>query len=122
MTTTAAPPPAWSALQAALRERRPVLVSYHGRQRILCPHALGWHKRRPMLLGYQTGGQTSTGALPADPRQRWRCLYIDEIDQIVADNTAGQWGTADNYNYSHPFPHVDEVTIAITPNDALRAS
>ena len=27
-----------------------------------------------------------------------------------------------SYNYSHPFPHVDEVTIAITPNDALRAS
>ena len=38
-----------------------------------------------MLLGYQTGGQTSTGALPADPRQRWRCLFIDEIDQVLAD-------------------------------------
>jgi len=122
MTTTAALPTTWAALEAALRGRRPVRVSYHGRERLLCPHALGWHKGRPMLLGYQTGGQTSTGALPADPRQRWRCLYIDEIDHIVAENTACCWATADNYNSSHPFPAIDEVTIAITPNDALQAS
>jgi hypothetical protein len=122
MTTTAALPAAWSALEAALRDRRPVIVSYHGRQRILCPHALGWKAGRPLLLGYQTGGQTSTKALPADPRKRWRCLYIDEIDHLVAENTAGRWGTADNYNHAHPFPAIDEVTIAITPNDALQAS
>ena len=122
MTTTAALPAAWSALEAALRARRPVLVSYHGRQRTLCPHALSWHNNRPMLLGYQTGGQTSTGTLPADPRKRWRCLYIDEIDHLLAETTSSQWGTADNYNYSHPFPAIDEVTIAITPNDAQQAS
>ena len=122
MTTTAAQPTTWAALEAALRDRRPVRVSYHGRERLLCPHALGWNNRRPMLLGYQTGGQTSTGALPADPRHRWRCLYIDEIDQVVPENTASRWSTADNYNYSHPFPAIDEVTIAITPNDTPQAS
>jgi hypothetical protein len=84
---------------------------------ILCPHALGWHNNRPMLLGYQTGGQTSTGTLPADPRQRWRCLYIDEIDQIVADNTPSQWATAENYNHSHPFPAIDEVRRVVSFTD-----
>jgi hypothetical protein len=122
MTTTTAPPTTWAALEGALRQRRPVRVAYHGKQRIICPHALGWNNHRPIVLAYQTGGQTSTGALPADPRKRWRCLYIDEIDQVVAENTACRWGTADNYNYSHPFPAIDEVTIAITPNDALQAS
>jgi hypothetical protein len=121
-TTPGLLPMAWAPLEAALRARHPVLVCYHGRQRLICPHALGWKAGRPLLLGYQTGGQTSTGALPADPRQRWRCLYVDEIDQVVAQNTARRWGTADNYNYSHPFPAIDEVTIAITPNDALQTS
>jgi hypothetical protein len=122
MTTTAAPPKAWGSLQAALRARHPVLVSYHGKQRIICPHALGWKAGRPLLLGYQTGGQTSTGTLPADPRQRWRCLYVDEIEHVNAADPASPWQTADNYNHSRPFPAIDDITIAITPNDALQAS
>jgi hypothetical protein len=67
-----------------------------------------------MVLGYQTGGQTSTGALPADPRHRWRCMFVDEVDHVVAAGPASTWGTADNYNCSHPFPAIDEVTVAIT--------
>jgi hypothetical protein len=72
MTTMAALPTTWACLEAALRQRRPVSVSYHGKQRVICAHALGWNNGRPMVLGYQTGGQTTTGALPADPRKRWR--------------------------------------------------
>ena len=117
MTTTATLPAAWAPLQAALQARHPVFVSYHGRQRIVCPHALGWKAGRPMLLAYQTGGHTSTGTLPADPRQRWRCLYVDEIDDTSATDPASAWQTADNYNHARPFPAIDEVTLAITPTD-----
>jgi hypothetical protein len=67
-----------------------------------------------MLLGYQTDGQTSTGALPSDPRRRWRCLFVDEIEQVVADEPASAWQTADNYNFSRPFHAIDEVTVAIS--------
>jgi hypothetical protein len=122
MTTTAALPTAWPCLEAALRQRRPVRLSYHGRQRVICPHALGWSNGRPMLLGYQTGGQTSTGALAADPRRRWRCMFVDEVDQVVAADPASAWGTADNYNPSRPFHAIDEVTIAITPGDPQQHS
>jgi hypothetical protein len=115
MTTTTALPTAWAPLEAALRARRPVQVSYHGRERLICPHALGWKAGRPLLLGYQTGGQTSTGTLPADPRHRWRCLFVDEVDRVVAAGPASPWGTADNYNSSRPFPAIDEVTVAVTP-------
>ena len=120
MTTTSTLSPAWAVLEAALRQHRPMLVSYHGRQRLVCPHALGWKDNRPMLLAYQSGGQTSTGALPADPRQRWRCMFVDDIDHVAVADTASPWGTADNYNASHPFPAIDEVTIAIiepSPDD-----
>ncbi len=122
MTATAVRPATWAALEAALRARRPVLISYHGRQRLICPHALGWKDGRPMVLGYQTGGQTSTGALPSDPRKHWRCMFVDEVDQVVTAGPPSTWATADNYNWSHPFHAIDEVTVAITPGLPLHRS
>jgi hypothetical protein len=109
-------PMAWAPLEAAVRLRRPVRLSYHGKQRLICPHALGWKKGRPMLLGYQTGGQTSTGALPADPRLRWRCFFVDEVDQVVTADPTSPWQTADNYNHARPFNAIDHVTVAISAN------
>lgn len=115
MSTISALPTTWARLDAAVRARHPVWVSYHGHRRLICPHALGWKAGRPMVLGYQTGGQTSTGALDADPRRRWRCMFVDEIDQVVTAGPASRWGTADNYNHVHPFSAIDHVAIAITP-------
>jgi hypothetical protein len=117
MTTIATLPTAWALLNNALRARRPVEVLYHGRRRLICPHALGWSKQRPIVLGYQTGGDTTTGSLPADERKRWRCLFVDEINEIVAPDPATPWGTADNYNHLHPFAGIDNVAIAVTPDD-----
>jgi hypothetical protein len=122
MTTTPVMPPAWAPLETALRARRPVELFYHGRRRLICPHALGWKDGRTLLLGYQTGGQTSTGTLPADPQKRWRCFFVDEVDQVVAAGPPSDWGTAENYNYSRPFNAIDEVAVAITPRLLLRAS
>ena len=110
MTAVAA---VWASLDTALRQRRPVRVSYHGLERLICPHALGWKHGRPIVLGYQTGGETSTGALPADPRKRWRCLFIDEIVNIVDADPPHAWHSADNYNRGHPFHAIDEITVAI---------
>ena len=66
-----------------------------------------------MLLGYQTGGETSTGALPADPRQRWRCFFVDEVENVVAADKAAPWGTAANYNASRPFNAIDYDSVAV---------
>ena len=108
-------PVAWPPLEAALRQRRPVRHSYHGRQRIICPHALGWNKNgRPIVLGYQTAGQTSTGALPPDPRRRWRCLFVDEVEHVALAEPPSACDTADHYNTSRPLHSIDDATIAIT--------
>ena len=48
-----------------------------------------------------------------DPRQRWRCLFIDEVDRVLLDMSA-PWATADNYNPAHPFPAIDEVSLAVS--------
>lgn len=115
MTTITSLPTPWALLYSALQARQPLWVYYHTRRRLICPHALGWKAGRAMVLGYQTGGQTTTGALHADPRKRWRCMYVDEVDRLVAADPASPWATPDNYNYSHPFPAIDTVAIAITP-------
>lgn len=122
MTETSTLPSAWALLHAALQARRPVEVSYHGRRRIICPHALGWHKERSMVLGYQTGGETSTGGLPADPHKRWRCMYVDEITEVIAAQPPSRWGTAHNYNHLHPFAVIDAVAVAVDSDGAAPAA
>jgi hypothetical protein len=94
-TPDAIRPATWTVLEHALTQRRPVGVVYHGEARIICPHALGWKAGRAKLLAYQTAGTTSRGGLPADPRQRWRSMFVDEIEHPVI--TDEPWQTADNY-------------------------
>jgi hypothetical protein len=110
-------PLAWAPLQAALLGRQAVHVSYHGRQRLIYPHALGWKNHRAMVLGYQIGGQTTTGTLDPDPRKRWRCLFVDEIEFVATDQCA-TWQTADNYNPERPFHAIDEVAVALSTDTA----
>jgi len=111
MTTTAGP--AWETLEAALRQRRPVRLTYHGRQRTVCPHALGWKNDRAMLLAYQSAGQAPAGALPG-PRQGWRNLFVEDICDITLADPAAAWETADNYNAANPFNSIDHLSIAVT--------
>lgn len=111
-TITMTRPPAWTVLATALIQRRPVLAVYHGHQRLLCPHALGWKHGRAKVLAYQADGTTSNGALPPDPRQRWRSLYLDDLHQLLISDQP--WQTADNYTPHHN--GIDQLEIAIRPS------
>ncbi len=116
-TTSTVRPPAWDTLEQALRQRRPVQLSYHGRPRTVCPHALGWKNNKAMLLAYQTGGHSHTQALPDQPRRGWRNLFIDDICHATLADPTTTWETADNYNAAHPFNSIDQLAIAINPDD-----
>ncbi len=112
MGVTARPerPPAWAVLEQALTAKQPVRAHYRGTERVLCPHALGWKHGRPKVLAYQSGGTTSSGPLTPDPRQRWRSMFVDEIDCLVIED--GHWQTADNYSLQSNC--IDELEIALT--------
>jgi hypothetical protein len=97
-------------LERAIIERRPVRVRYHGHERVLCPHALGWKSGRLKLLSYQSGGITSQGPIPKDPRQRWRSMFVDEIEDVTIND--GPWQTADNYSL-HNSNCIDQLVIAV---------
>ena len=88
-------PPAWNVLEQAVIEKRTVRVNYHGHDRLLCPHLLGWKNGRPKVLCYQSSGTTSEGKLNSDPRQRWRLMFVDEMERPVM--TDDEWQTAANY-------------------------
>jgi hypothetical protein len=105
-------PSAWEALAQALRERRAVKVRYHGADRIVCPHVLGWKHGRPKLLAYQVAGSTSHGPLPNQLHQRWRSMFIDEIESVAL--TGDPWGTADNYSLDTNA--VDQLEVAVPLN------
>jgi hypothetical protein len=49
----------------------------------------------PGLCNCASGGTTGEGELPADPRQRWRSLFVDEVEQATI--SMGAWETAENY-------------------------
>lgn len=114
MTTTTAPPAAWAALETAIRQQQTLQLTYHGRTRLVSPHALGIKNGQPMLLAYQAADH-NTATPPADPRKQWRNMFIDQIEQIPTADPASTWQTADNYNPAHPFNSIDQLHIAITP-------
>ncbi len=118
--TTIVPLTKWDTLEEALRRRRPVRVTYHGRQRTICPHALGWKNTRAMLLAYQSSGQP-TGAIPDQPRPGWRNFLVDDIDGAILTDPDAPWETADNYNASDPFNSIDRLHIAV-PNETSATS
>ncbi|MDQ6946936.1 MAG: WYL domain-containing protein [Actinomycetota bacterium] len=115
--TTLTAPAQWAALETALRQRRPLRLHYNSRQRLVSPHALGWKNGRAMLLAYQAETPTTIPGPPSDPRRQWRNMFVDQIEQVIAASPDEKWQTADNYNPGHPFNSIDNLAIAITPND-----
>lgn len=89
-------PTTWTVLARALQERRPVRARYHGAERTLCPHALGSKNGRAKVLVYQAAGTTSHGPLTSDTSQRWRSMFVDEVE--AADIIDVPWETAANYS------------------------
>jgi len=108
-------PPAWDVLARALAERQPVRARYHGHERVLCPHALGWRGRRAKVLAYQAAGTTSTGELPAAAHLRWRSMFVEELEG-PAIVEARREGTG---NYSGAPIGMDVVEVALGPAQAM---
>ena len=100
-------PPAWVVLEEALVEKRHVRLRYRGHERTICPHVLGWKNDQPKVLAYQVDGTTSQGRLPEDPAQRWRSLFVSDIDQAVV--VEGAWQSGPNYSPTHN--GIDQVAL-----------
>lgn len=101
------PTAVWDILARSLSEQRPVRARYHGSERLLCPHLLGWKNGRATMLAYQAAGTTSTGLPPA---ARWRTMFLDEIEEPEITNQ--HWETA--HNYSPPDSNgIDYIALSL---------
>jgi len=89
-------PPAFDVLERGIDERRRVRLRYRGHDRIVCPHALGRNNGRIVAFVYQCDGMTTGGSLPTNPRQRWRSMFVDNIEHAAIID--GGWSSADNYS------------------------
>lgn len=98
----------YSLVRAAVVSKRPMAAVYHGHQRLLCPHRLGWNKDgQPRVLCYQYGGESESGLEPVGSSTNWRCIAVDQLS--VVELLADAWQTAPNH--SRPQTCVAEVDV-----------
>src|SRR5260370_27917119 len=88
---------AHAQVRSAIVHRRPIAAFYGGRRRLLCPHLLGWNKRRRLqVLCYQYGGDSVSGLKPAGASDNLRCLAVGDLrDGELLDDP---WQTPENHS------------------------
>lgn len=75
----------------------------------MCPHTLGTNNGREHALFYQFGGGSSSG-LSTDPRQNWRCMFLDELSNVSACN--GPWHSGPNHSRPQRCVAVIDVEVS----------
>ena len=98
---------AFELIKQAIAERKLISAVYHGKQRELCPHVLGWKTDREHALFFQVGGDSSKG-LASDGS--WRCLNLYELSEV--EIREGEFRTGANY-YDNPQVCVDKIEAQI---------
>jgi hypothetical protein len=73
----------YALLRLAAARRQPVVATYDGLLRLLCPHVLGRKSGRLHMFGYQFGRNSSRGLPKASGRAgAWRCLAVEKLSQV----------------------------------------
>jgi hypothetical protein len=85
----------FSLIAGAIQDRRPIVATYNGHQRWLCPHVLGSKGGRAQCLFYQFGGTDERGLSWDGSPKNWRCIPVDDLEDL--SEVDGPWHTADNY-------------------------
>lgn len=69
----------YSVIRAAIVSRQQITCTYHGLERICCPHAIGWTGGLERVLMFQFAGMSSSG-LPAGGE--WRCMDVRGMENV----------------------------------------
>ena len=75
-------------LRLAIGEKRCVRLRLAGKERRVCPHALGLKDGRPRVLAFQYAGASASGLAPGG---HWRAFFCHEIEE--ASFIDGAWHT-----------------------------
>lgn len=100
---------AFELIKFAIAEKKLMSAVYHGKQRELCPHVLGWKAEREHALFFQVGGDSAKGLTSTGS---WRCLNLDELSDV--EISEGEFRTGPGY-YDNPQKCVDKIEAQIPP-------
>src|SRR5438067_7390720 len=82
----------YELLRYAAARRQPVVATYDGQPRLLCPHVLGRKSGRLHVFCYQFGGSSNSGLAGASETiGGWRCLAVEKLSQV--ELRADAWHT-----------------------------
>jgi hypothetical protein len=96
----------YSLLRQAISDMKQVTCTYQGFYREICPHVIGTKRGREQVLGFQFGGQSSTG-LPAGGN--WRCMRVAEIQNAAVRD--GPWHTGTTHTRPQTCVNVIDVEV-----------
>ena len=83
----------YGTISAAIEQRVPIIATYNGQQRLLCPHALGTKRGRSQCLCYQIAGGSNTGLGAGG---NWRCMALAKLSEV--DFYPGPWYSGGNHS------------------------
>src|SRR5262245_17007507 len=90
------PSPTYLLIRQAVIDKKPIIATYQGHVRQLCPHAIGMKRDekkrdREKVLVYQFGGHSSKPLAPDGSPDNFRCFFIDKMSNVAAVD--GAWHT-----------------------------
>jgi len=103
----------YDLMAGAILTRKPVVCTYHGARREVCPIMLGRKNGAACVLTWQFAGTNEQG----DPvTGDWNCLPLDEVSDVRVHD--GPWYDGD----SAPRPHarLDDVDLDAAHPDRPR--
>jgi hypothetical protein len=98
----------YNIIKHAIQKKLQIIATFKGHKRELCPHVLGTKNGTAHCLFYQFGGSSGRG-LSDDPNQNWRCIPVDELQDISV--IEGKWYSWTNYNLDQSC--VDKIDVTV---------
>src|SRR6185295_8768803 len=80
------PSSVYRLFRKAILGRKQITCTYHGQDRELAPHILGYNDGQEVALTYQFAGQSNSGLHPGG---EWRCLSLAQVQN--ARLREGRW-------------------------------
>ncbi len=97
----------YGTIYAAIAQKAPIIATYNGHRRVLCPHALGTKRGRSQALFFQIAGGSNSGLGAGG---EWRCLVLEKLTDV--DFYPCQWYSGGNHSCPHSC--LDEIDIEVS--------
>jgi len=107
------PSQTYRLFEEAMRLRKPIVCTYGGYTRDICPIILGHSQGDEKALTYQFAGQSRSG-LP--PSGEWRCLTLAKVSD--AHLREGPWIAGDSHREAQVC--VEDVDLDVNPESPYR--